>query len=282
MLNVIPRRLICFTVFLPLMVLLASCDTQVATSSEQSAQSVIQQGSSKKITHMVLGTGSVQGVYFPIGGVICRLVNRHVERHRIRCTLESTGGSVYNLRQLDQGNFDLVFAQSDWQYNAYHGKKNFQAMGPNNDLRAVFALESDPLALIVKKDSGIKKFDDLADKVVSFGYSRSLQHRIMDDFLEVKGWSHKAFKEVVRLSDTKQVGKLCDGSVEAILFLSSSLNDHLRGLDDLTHPKILNRLVWVQPLLPPKIRRQKRSIMWLKKWLKILMISNRCTHRLQR
>lgn len=186
----------------------------------------------KKPSHMYLGTGSVQGVYFPIGGVICRLLNRHKELHNLRCTLESTGGSIYNLRELRKGNFDLVVAQSDWQYHAYKGSSTFEKDGPNEELRAVFALEADPLALIVKKGSGIATFDDLAGRVVSFGYGRSLQHRVINDLLAVKGWNDDNFKDVRRMSDTKQVGELCLGKVEAILLLSSSLNDYLKDIAD--------------------------------------------------
>lgn len=186
-----------------------------------------------KITsHMLLGTGSVQGVYFPIGGVICRLLNRHKSLHRIRCTLESTSGSIYNLRELREGNFDLIFAQSDWQYHAYNGTSTFKKDGPNENLRAVFALEADPLALIVKEDSDVETFDDLADHVVSFGYARSLQHRVINDLLAIKGWDDSNFKRVRRMSDSKQVGELCADKVEAILLLSSSLTDYLRDLDE--------------------------------------------------
>lgn len=186
----------------------------------------------KATSHMLLGTGSVKGVYFPIGGVICRLLNRHKPLHRIRCSLESTGGSIYNLRELKEGNFDLVFAQSDWQYHAYNGTSTFESDGANPQLRAVFALEADPLALIVKSDSEIKGFDDLENRTVSFGYARSLQHRIINDLLAAKGWDDSNFKRVRRMSDTKQVGELCADKVEAILLLTSSLTDYLRDLDD--------------------------------------------------
>lgn len=186
----------------------------------------------KATTHMLLGTGSVQGVYFPIGGVICRLLNRHKPLHRIRCSLESTGGSIYNLRELKEGNFDLVFAQSDWQYHAYNGTSTFESDGANRELRAVFALEADPLALIVRSDSEVKGFDDLENRTVSFGYARSLQHRIIDDLLAAKGWNDSNFKRVRRMSDTKQVGELCADRVDAILLLTSSLADYLRDLDE--------------------------------------------------
>jgi len=204
------------------------------SSAIQSTEEVNQTQAStrKNPSHMILGTGSVQGVYFPIGGVICRLLNRHIELHRMRCSLESTGGSIYNLRQLRDENFDVVFAQSDWQYHAYHGTSTFKKEGANENLRAVFALEADPLALIVKNQSDIQSFDDLQDRVVSFGYARSLQHRIINDLLDAKGWKNSNFKSVQRMSDTRQINAICDDAVDAVLLLSSSLNDHLSGLSD--------------------------------------------------
>lgn len=219
---------------------LASCNQNQGagvTSSEASSEAAekakqTQASTRKKPLHMVLGTGSVQGVYFPIGGVICRLLNRGTELHRMRCSLESTGGSIYNLRQLRADNFDLVFAQSDWQYHAYNGSSTFTDEGANEDLRAVFALEADPLALIVKDESDIRSFEDLQNRIVSFGYKRSLQHRIVDDLLAAKSWNDSNFKSVERMSDTKQISAICSDAVEAILLLSSSLNDHLSGLSD--------------------------------------------------
>ncbi len=193
------------------------------TALERSAQN-----QRRKLTHLLLGTGSVRGVYFPIGGVICRLVNRHKAAHRIRCSLESTGGSIYNLKQLRDDKFDLVFAQSDWQYHAYHGTKTFEENGADKALRAVFALEADPLALIVKADSELAGFADLEGKTVSFGYTRSLQHRIIDDLIAAKDWSQKNFKEVRPMSDKRQIKQLCDGLLDSILLLTSSLDDNIK------------------------------------------------------
>ena len=181
-------------------------------------------------SHIYIGTGSVQGVYFPIGGVICRLVNRQRADHNIRCTLESTGGSINNLNELRDGNFDLVVAQSDWHYHALNGSSTFDKVGADQALRSVFALEADPLALIVRVDSDIQVFDDLEDRIVSLGYSRSLQHRILDDYLAIKGWTEERFQQVVLMSDAKQGAALCDGQVEAILLLSSAMNDALSEL----------------------------------------------------
>ena len=186
---------------------------------------------SKKETHVFLGTGSVQGAYFPIGGVICRLLNRHKALNKVRCSLESTSGSIYNLRELREGNFSLVVSQSDWQYHAYNGTSTFEKEGPNKALRAVFALEADPITLIVKKASGIDQFEDLQGKKVSLGYGRSLQHRVINDFLDAMDWSDDMFADLVRVSDPNQIDALCKDDVEAALFLMSSLDDYLRDLD---------------------------------------------------
>ena len=117
----------------------------------------------------------------------------------------------------------------------------------------MLALEPDPLALIVKSNSEILQFDDLENRTVSFGYARSLQHRIINDLLAAKGWTDDNFKTVRRMNDTKQVGQLCADKVEAILLLSSSLTDYLRDLD----PDCSLRLVPIEGAEVAKIIEQK-------------------------
>ena len=228
-----PRAVQTILVF-SLLIFLVACDLPInqeeAEAINNQSEDIATPNSVNAMSHLLLGTGSVQGVYFPIGGVICRLLNRHKHLHKIRCSLESTGGSIYNLKEIAEGNFDLVFAQSDWQFHAYHGTSTFEKHGANPHLRAVFALEADPLALIVRANSEINTFDDLAGRRVSFGYTRALQHRIINDFLDAKGWSNSNFEEVRPMSDVKQVAQLCSGDIEAITLLSSSLHDNLRGI----------------------------------------------------
>ena len=47
-----------------------------------------------------IGTGGVTGVYYPTGGAICRLVNKTRKETGIRCSAESTGGSIYNINTI--------------------------------------------------------------------------------------------------------------------------------------------------------------------------------------
>ena len=73
-----------------------------------------------------IGTGGVTGVYYPTGGAICRLVNKDRKKHGIRCSAESTGGSVYNINTTRAGELEFGVAQSDWQYHAYNGTSKFR------------------------------------------------------------------------------------------------------------------------------------------------------------
>ena len=84
-----------------------------------------------------IGTGGVTGVYYPTGGAICRLVNKDRKEHGIRCSAESTGGSIYNINTIRAGELEFGVAQSDWQYHAFNGTSKFEDQGAFDNLRAV-------------------------------------------------------------------------------------------------------------------------------------------------
>ena len=72
-------------------------------------------GSATADEFVSIGTGGVTGVYYPTGGAICRLVNKGRKDHGIRCSAESTGGSIFNINTVRAGELDFGVAQSDWQ-----------------------------------------------------------------------------------------------------------------------------------------------------------------------
>ncbi|MEN8245330.1 MAG: TAXI family TRAP transporter solute-binding subunit [Thermodesulfobacteriota bacterium] len=170
-------------------------------------------------TFVTIGTGGVTGVYYPTGGAICRLVNKSRKEHGIRCSVESTGGSVYNLNTIAAGELDMGVAQSDWQYHAYNGtSKNFKDKGPNKDLRAVFSVHPEPFTVVARADAGIKNFQDLKGKRVNIGNPGSGQRGTMEVVMKALGWTKKDFKLASELKSAEQSKALCDNKVDAMVF----------------------------------------------------------------
>ena len=54
-------------------------------------------GAEAKTTFVTIGTGGITGVYYPTGGAIAKMVNKKRKEYGIRATVESTGGSVFNV-----------------------------------------------------------------------------------------------------------------------------------------------------------------------------------------
>ncbi|HHD75058.1 MAG TPA: TAXI family TRAP transporter solute-binding subunit, partial [Nitratifractor sp.] len=115
---------------------------------------------------ITIGTGGVTGTYYPTGGAICRMMNKEKKTTGIRCSVESTGGSVYNVNTINAGELDFGIAQSDTAYQAYHGEGKFKDKAVTS-LRSVIAIYPELLAFVVTKKSGIKKLADIKGKKVN-------------------------------------------------------------------------------------------------------------------
>ncbi|MCP3667845.1 MAG: TAXI family TRAP transporter solute-binding subunit [Gammaproteobacteria bacterium] len=167
---------------------------------------------------ITIGTGGVTGVYYPTGSAICRLVNKGRKEHGVRCSVESTGGSVYNLNTIRAGELDMGVAQSDWQFHAYNGTSRFKDAGPNKELRAVFSVHPEPFTVVARADSGIKTFADLKGKRVNIGNPGSGQRGTMEVVMEAMGWKKSDFSLASELKSAEQSKALCDNKIDAIVF----------------------------------------------------------------
>ncbi|MBL4719628.1 MAG: TAXI family TRAP transporter solute-binding subunit [Alphaproteobacteria bacterium] len=167
---------------------------------------------------VTIGTGGVTGVYYPTGGAICRLVNKNRKSHGIRCSVESTGGSVYNINTIRAGELDMGVAQSDWQYHAYNGTSKFSKKGKFSGLRAVFSVHPEPFTVVARKDSGIKNIMDLKGKRVNIGNPGSGQRGTMEVLMKALGWTKSTFALASELKSSEQSKALCDNKIDAMVF----------------------------------------------------------------
>ena len=167
---------------------------------------------------ITIGTGGVTGVYYPTGGAICRLVNKDRKDHGIRCSVESTGGSIYNINTIREGELEFGVAQSDWQYHAYNGSSRFEEQGAFEDLRAVFSVHPEPFTVVARADAGIETFEDLKGKRVNIGNPGSGQRGTMEVVMEAMGWTTDDFELATELKAAEQSAALCDNQIDAMVY----------------------------------------------------------------
>ena len=166
-----------------------------------------------------IGTGGVTGVYYPTGGAICRLVNKMRKETGIRCSAESTGGSIYNINTIRAGELEFGVAQSDWQYHAYHGTSKFEDKGKFGDLRAVFSVHPEPVTIIARDDSGVMNITDLKGKRVNIGNVGSGTRGTWEVIEEAMGWQRSDLKLASELKSAETGQAVCDNKIDAYFWL---------------------------------------------------------------
>ena len=166
-----------------------------------------------------IGTGGVTGVYYPTGSAICRLVNKGGKKHGVRCSVESTGGSVDNINMIRAGELDMGVAQSDWQFHAYHGSSKFKSQGAYKELRAVFSVHAEPVSIVARKDSGVKTVDDLVGKRVNIGNPGSGTLATWSVMWGAMGKSNGDLKLAAQMKSAETPSALCDNKIDAFFWL---------------------------------------------------------------
>lgn len=167
---------------------------------------------------MTVGTGGVTGVYYAAGGAICRLVNKDRAKHGIRCSVESTGGSVFNVNTIKAGELDLGFTQSDVQYNAAKGVAQFKDGGAHGDLRAVFSVHPEPFTVVARKEANAKTLADLKGKRFNVGNPGSGTRASMEELMTAMGWKLGDFSLAAELKADEHGPALCDGKIDGFFY----------------------------------------------------------------
>ena len=167
---------------------------------------------------VTVGTGGVTGVYYAAGGAICRLVNKDRAKHGIRCSVESTGGSVFNVNTIKAGELDLGFTQSDVQYNAAKGLAQFKDGGAYGDLRAVFSVHPEPFTVLARKEANVKTFTDFKGKRLNVGNPGSGTRASMEELLAAMGWKLSDFSLASELKADEHGPALCDGKIDGFFY----------------------------------------------------------------
>ena len=166
---------------------------------------------------VTIGTGGVTGVYYAVGGAVCRLMNKDRAKTGIRCSVESTGGSVFNANAIKTGELEFGLAQSDIQYNATKGEAQFKGKA-DPDLRAVFSVHPEPFTVLARKEAGVTKFTDFKGKRFNVGNPGSGTLASMEELLKQMGWTKADFSMAAELKADEQGTALCDNKIDGFFY----------------------------------------------------------------
>lgn len=190
-------------------------------------------GAAAEQRFVTIGTGGVTGVYYPSGGATCKIVNRSRSEHGVRCSVETTFGSIANIEKLRRGEIDFGYVQSDWQHHAYHGTSIFEESGAFGDLRAIFSLHSEVATIVVRRESSYHTVNDLKGARVNIGAAGSGSAASWKTLVGYLDWSESDRAHFSELGTSELAEALCDGEIDAYF----ALIGHPAGLIEETQQK---------------------------------------------
>lgn len=158
-----------------------------------------------------VATGGTGGVYYPMGGGLAELINKHIEGYS--ATAEVTGASVENMGLIATGDADLALALADTVQQAQTGTGRFEGQQLEM-VRGLASMYANMVQIVTLADSGITSLEDLKGKRVSVGAPGSGTEVNAEAILSANGISYDDIEEQ-RLNFNETADALANGDIDA-------------------------------------------------------------------
>lgn len=122
-----------------------------------------------EITDLRMGTGSVGGTYYPLGGEIAQVWSSNIDE--VEVDTQETGASVENLRNLDNDDNQLIMSVNGVAEQAFAGTGDFEEEPLENpgDIVMLGNIYPEVMQVVVRDDSDIESIADLDGQAVEIG-----------------------------------------------------------------------------------------------------------------
>jgi len=187
---------------------------------------------------ITIGTGGVTGTYYPTGGAICRQVNKMKKETKIRCSVESTGGSVYNINTIKNGELDFGIAQSDTVYQAAQGTGKFEGKQVPK-LKSVMAIYPELLALVSRKDANIKSIMDVKGKRINLGNPGSGNEATALTLFDANNITKSDLKFAGALKAAEMPDALRDNKIDGYFYMIGHPNANIKDATNSVDTRIV-------------------------------------------
>ena len=216
------KRIFALLLCLAMVFALAACGTENNADDPQTGESnaPVAGGS------LTFGTGGETGTYYAFGGVLAQYVSGNTDT---TVTAVSSKGSQANIEDLDAGDIQLGFVQSDVMSYAYNGTRLFEETGAITDFSVVAALYMEQVQ-IVTLNPEIKTVADLKGKTVSIGASGSGVYYNAVDVLNAYGIDAETDITPVKQDFADSTESLQDGKIDAAFIVAGAPTNAISSL----------------------------------------------------
>lgn len=161
--------------------------------------------------NLSIATGGTGGVYYPYGGGLAELINKHLDGYE--AVAEVTGASVENMGLIFRGDSDMALVLADTTYQAYTGTGDFEGRQVENT-RALASIYPNAVQLVTLADSDIESLQDLKGKRVSVGAPGSGTELNARALMEANGLTYDDM-DTQRLNFNETADAIRDGDIDA-------------------------------------------------------------------
>ena len=156
-----------------------------------------------------IGTGGTGGIYYPYGGGVAEIWNKHADG--VRAVAEVTGASVENVKLAHKGETVIGEVMGDVAVDGYKGMTKFK--GKKYDILSMAIMYPNLLQVVTLKKYGITNIEQVKGRNISTGSPGSGTNFMAEAVFEALGIPLDSYKDS-RLSFTESANALKDGTIE--------------------------------------------------------------------
>jgi uncharacterized protein len=179
------------------------------------------------ITDLQLGTGSVGGVYFPLGQEMATIFSDNIDVEGFNVSSVETGASVDNLAAIARGELQLGIAQNNTAQEAVAGEGEFEGAAVEN-AGWMGQLYPEAISIITLESTGIETIEDLEGQRVAIGPPGGATRAAAELVLSAAGLEegdYQAFEEDFGTAQTRLQDGNLDASIEVVGVPSASISE---------------------------------------------------------
>ncbi|WP_438766023.1 TAXI family TRAP transporter solute-binding subunit [Kushneria sp. TE3] len=227
------------------LLMLGGCGDDSDNQQTDSAENAQQEGDDRQNNagdatadpvQVVFGTGGTSGAYYALGGALKSVLEASPLVRNVQVV--STGASVQNIQNIQDGLNQLAIVMSDVAYDAVNGQNQFE--GNAADITAIAGLYPNVVQVVALGNSGIDSIEDMAGKRIGVGQVGSGVEASARIALSSAGLEYDDLARVSHTGYADSVTEMSNGNLDAAFFTSGVPNSNITGLMQSRDIKFVN------------------------------------------